>query len=660
MRKISCDTGNERLRVGLFVIVITTGKCVAASDAESLNSATPLSSACAVEAVAMSHPLATKAAEFPTFGADLSHAIPHIPFQICDTTTADLNQDGRADFLVANHLEPGFGFFPNQADTNSDQIFAEGVGVPFIRGANSAGVVAADFNGDGFPDVANSDHPGSVTVRINGVNAKGGDISFPDGGETNISLEVTFGDDFGIAGTEGGLVAADFNGDGKIDIATANLGKTRTAQQGYSDHCDAGDRQASFNSASVLINTTPVGADAATFAPGVHFPIPGPSISIASADFNFDGKPDVVTSNTAVSSLSVLTNATEEGSRHPCFSASITLAIDAPDSMPQGAGPTNPLAMDFNGDGKPDIASANWNTHTVTVWINLTPDDDKGKQPTFSATPFSLSTGDTPPLVVRGADLNDDGLNDLVVMPLSPLSTTAMMVLRNTTQQGVNAASFVIDQAYSIPQPLRSSWLHTYFAISGIVQDLDGDGLEEIAVPVVRGSALLKLMKPGNDILKYVDPSVPNWLIHPLLPNRTSLFINKQQSPFPVTPDTGACFTTDSIAVAETTTQDAGVCDLARDILSNLPQQLLSLGRNAVKAGTPDNEIRSQQARFSASRLAALAAGAPPAIQADLQKLSDYMQEASQKVLSTPSWHVPGEIKTAINDVTLYLEARCL
>ncbi|NJO56315.1 MAG: VCBS repeat-containing protein [Rhodospirillales bacterium] len=151
--------------------------------------------------------------------------MPHLMFQVCDSQPADLNGDGLLDFVAADHINAGFGYFMQDPSTSSVS-FAAGQTVPFVGGGNSAGIVVDDFNFDGMPDVANSDHPGIVTVRINGTptGAAIGDVTFPTAGETNVDLGVNHGASHGFAGIEGGLVAADINTDGKLDIATANLG----------------------------------------------------------------------------------------------------------------------------------------------------------------------------------------------------------------------------------------------------------------------------------------------------------------------------------------------------------------------------------------------------------------------------------------------------
>jgi len=294
------------------------------------------------------HPASQRAPDFPAYCADsTTESVPSLAFQVCDSAAADLNDDGKPELLAADHLKPAFGYFVNASSDADGVAFGSGVRVPFDQGDNSAGIVTADFNGDGRLDVANSNHPGTLTVRINGTARGASELSFPVLGETNIPLDVQYGPSFGIAGREGGLVTADFNADGRPDLATADLGQTAEPRSGRSKSCPGGDPTASRQMAAVLLNTTEVGASKATYAPTTYFPIAGPAISIASADFDGDGRPDLLTANTGDGSLSVLKNLTEPEAGVPCFGPGLRLKI--PDGgLSHGAGPTNAIAIDVN------------------------------------------------------------------------------------------------------------------------------------------------------------------------------------------------------------------------------------------------------------------------------------------------------------------------
>ncbi|MEM9177416.1 MAG: VCBS repeat-containing protein, partial [Myxococcota bacterium] len=515
-----------------------------------------------------------------------------------------------------------------------------------------AGIVAADYNADGRLDVANSNHPGSVTVRINETSGKSLDVAFPNAGESDYALESVYPPIYGIAGVEGGLTSADWNGDGLPDIATADLGELKRPINGRS-RCEGGTPEWSANTMSILLNTSKKGQAQASYADPVYFPIPGPAISITTEDFNLDGKPDLVTANTgAPGSMSVLTNLTEQGSFEPCFSAWLDDKIPAGD-LPQGAGPTNPIAVDFNGDGKPDIATANWNIRTVSIWFNTTPDGG-APRPSFGE-PYSIPTGDFYPLVLRTGDLDGNGLPDIVAIPLSTLSRAAMLVIRNETEEGSMTPDFVVDQVYDIPKQLKDDWLYTYFATAGVVADFDGDERDDVALVIAKASSLVRMMKPGNDILSYVDPGVPLPIVHAILPHESMLVVYRQvdamtrEPAAPVIPGPGAM----------ASVERSPFCQSARDVLGGLTASVKAIGDEQAAAGTEDAMIRSMQTAHTADRLREVAAAGSGAIADDLNSIATWVDEMAEHVKTRASKHVDHDVEAVVIRATRHLHEAC-
>jgi hypothetical protein len=112
----------------------------------------------------------------------------------------------------------------------------------------------------------------------------------------------------------------------------------------------------------------------------------------ALADVNGDGLPDLISANDGDNSLTVYTNV-----GGGMFRYSATLGV--------GSGPFCVAAADVNGDNKVDLISSDFNSQTLTV---LTNDGSGGFA--FSAT---LNVG-TPPVYVIAADVNFDGSMDLI------------------------------------------------------------------------------------------------------------------------------------------------------------------------------------------------------------------------------------------------------
>jgi hypothetical protein len=148
------------------------------------------------------------------------------------------------------------------------------------------------------------------------------------------------------------VTVADLNGDGRPDLVTANF---------YSDNV------------SILL-----GNGAGGFATAAGFPAEagdGP-VSVAVADVNGDGRPDLVTANIFSNNVSVLLGDGAGG-----FSA----AAGSPVAV--GGFPISVAVADLNGDGRPDLVTANFGSDNVSVLL--------GKR--NAATHFQLSPATTLP-----------------------------------------------------------------------------------------------------------------------------------------------------------------------------------------------------------------------------------------------------------------------
>jgi hypothetical protein len=476
--------------------------------------------------------LSEPSAGFPNFTENPDDGSPALDFQVCDSKPVDLNGDGLLDFAAADHIDPGFGFF--MQDPSGNPAFDAGQTVPFVASdaSNSAGIVADDYNFDGIPDIANSDHAGAVTVRINATPPGSGvdEVDFPTAGETTISLGLNHADSHGFAGIEGGLISADFNGDGKVDIATANLAPT------LSDN---------LYTASFLLNTTADPVDdgmgnltysqVASFGPVQNVELPAAAISIDAADFNGDGVPDVVTTNTAAvdEAASVLTNMTTAGSSTISFTR-LDLVIPHGDN-PAGAGPTNPVAADFNNDGKPDFATANWNVDTVTVFTNTT---ETGGETSFAPDPFTIELCFNP-LVLRNGDLDNDGDQDLVIVPLDISTSIAVGLIENTSEAGSDIPSMALVDIIYLPERMQEvtfwDWLdgssggdspNTWFTSTGNVADFDNDGKLDIVAAIAHAGFALEAqshLQQTDNILEYVVPPINLHIAEIFLPRHTEL-----------------------------------------------------------------------------------------------------------------------------------------
>ncbi len=361
-----------------------------------------------------------------TFAGQQTFDTGAAPFSV---ETADLNGDGKPDLIVANANDNSTSVLLNTTVTGATTLtFADQQVYP--AGAAPRAVTVADLNGDGLPDLIIADDGGpaggyvSVLLNTTVIGAANVQPGFPLSAAGAVSSRP-----FSVA-------MGDLNGDGRPDLVVADF---------YSFYV------------SVLLNTTAPGATAPTFAPTVNINAGPAPASVAVADFNGDGMPDIVVAVFGGEYAAVILNTTVPGATTPTFAPTATFAT--------GNGPTSVAVADLNGDGLPDLVVANEISNNVSVLLNTTAPG--ATPPTFApATNFNTGSG---PRSVAVADLNGDGLLDLVV---ANSTSGNVSVLMNTAAPGATVPKFSAAVNYTVgTSPL-----------SVAVGDLNGDGKPDIVV----------------------------------------------------------------------------------------------------------------------------------------------------------------------------------
>jgi hypothetical protein len=337
---------------------------------------------------------------------------------------ADINGDGRPDLIVTNFDDNAVSVLLNTTPTGSGTA-SYSAQQTFAVGALPSAVAVADFNGDGRPDLAvvnNLDK--TVSVLLNTTPAGSTTLSF--------ATQKTFA----VGTGPQAVAAADFNGDGRPDLVVSNL---------------------NANTVSVLLNTTPAGSATPSFAAQQTFAVGSAPWGLAVADVNGDGRPDLAVANNADKTVSVLLDTTPAGSGTPTFAPQQTFAV--------GGHPLEVAVADFNGDGRPDLAVANFFDNTVSVLLNETP---AGTGIPLFANQQTFAVG-TQPFGVAAADFNGDGRPDLAV---TNQGGNSVSVLLNGTPAGASTLSFATQQTFAVgsgPSAVAAA-------------DFNGDGRPDLAV----------------------------------------------------------------------------------------------------------------------------------------------------------------------------------
>jgi len=322
------------------------------------------------------------------FGSTISTSFDDV--QPSAVSGGDLNADGKIDLVTVNRgggnnnegtilvaLSDGTGHFTMQPTVS-------------VRTAtNPVGVAFADINKDGKMDLAVPSGFGFSILLGNGAGGFAPRTHF-------------------TTANSGSIRAVDLNGDGNIDLAMIDEGMN--------------------GKTSVVL-----GDGTGGFGNPLQFTLGSFQSDLAVADYNGDGKLDlaVAISREELSPTPVRTNISVllgDGSG----------GFGTPFKMAAERSPARIISADFNGDGRPDLLTANQLVNNVTVYLNTCP--AAAPSPTPTPTPTATISG----VVTDGSG---NGIADVTMILVSDVVAPQIVF---TSQSGAYAFTYATGVSHNL------------------------------------------------------------------------------------------------------------------------------------------------------------------------------------------------------------------
>jgi hypothetical protein len=241
-------------------------------------------------------------------------------------------------------------------------------------------------------------------------------------------------------------VLADFNSDGKLDLAVANSITNQIAVL-------MGDGVGGFGAPTTYTNGTK-------------------PLMLVTSDFNNDGKPDLAAINSDVDNVTVLMN---NGTGNFLLT-----------SFPTGFGPRSIIVGDFNNDGNRDVATANRSASNVAVLLG----NGAGSFGLPSFTNVGISPTD-----LDSGDFNLDGKLDLVVANAGTgaPATGSISILLNNGSGGFSPSTSIPVASIEIIAGDFNNDTKPDFIVPGRTYLGVGNGSFTVGPQAAGGSAFVKI-----------------------------------------------------------------------------------------------------------------------------------------------------------------------
>jgi tetratricopeptide (TPR) repeat protein len=290
------------------------------------------------------------------------------------------------------------------ATGRANGLFAEAPGSPFAVGNNPRSVIVADFNGDGFLDLAVANQ-GDNSISLFRGNGDGTFTEFPSS-PFKLTNTTTISESAPVA-----MVSANFrnqintiNNGAEVDLAVVNQGSNNVAILLSSVDSNLNVTLAEAANSPIAVGTTPV--------------------AIATGDMNADGVPDLAVVNQGADSVSILLGSTN-------LDGTFTQATGSP--LATATTPAGIAIAHFANGTVPDIAVTNKGSSTVGVYLGI------GSGTFASRIELNAPPG---PSALIASTLTTSGLPDIALVSQDPAASQGEVTVIQDSTNFANSSAF--------------------------------------------------------------------------------------------------------------------------------------------------------------------------------------------------------------------------
>lgn len=322
-----------------------------------------------------------------------------------------------ADLVLVNSTSNTISVLLGNSNANGapNGTFTEAPGSPFTVGTNPSSVVVADFNGDGFLDIAVANR-GDNTITLLEGHGDGTFTPFP-ASPFKLTNTNSVSETAPVA-----MVSANFrnniistlNSTPEVDLAVVNEGS---------------------NNVTILLSSVDQNKNV-TFQEAPKSPIAVGTlpVAIAAGDLDGNGVPDLAVVNQTDGTVSVLLGS-------PNLDGTFTPALGSP--LTTGTTPAGVVIANFANGTVPDIAVTNKGSNTLSVFIDL------GQGLFASPVELNVNNASSPGSLIASA-LTSSGLPDVALVAQGASSSQGVVVV---VQDTTNFSNTITNGTTQTPYP---------------------------------------------------------------------------------------------------------------------------------------------------------------------------------------------------------------